>query len=341
MNTRQTEHTLGTISSLDALPCDLKKQLEHISILAYKGMINKKLVFTQDELSSILPSEVGSLITRFLSCILPATATATPAQDLPAMGMLQKVQWAGSNNKAISYNFVHHSIQEMLAAYRISQMGYFEQVRVFRTLLSKPRFAAVLQFYAGFTKLTNRRVRNIITGRDFNGGIALLSCIRCFFEAQINDQSLYEKISQRLRGNLHLDDIALSPLDCLSVGYFLSFVLRNSRKLNINLVHCSIDDHSFGLMMGELSKACPAVKVAVLNITNNKITAGGIATGLQANTTLKTICVGGETTTDEEALSLAAASTENTSIECLRLYWLSTHPESTLKEIGECVRTST
>ena len=36
-----------------------------------------------------------------------------------------------------------------------------EQVRVFQTLLGEPRFSAVLQFYAGFTKLTNQGVRNI------------------------------------------------------------------------------------------------------------------------------------------------------------------------------------
>ena len=42
-----------------------------------------------------------------------------------------------------------------------------QQVRVFQTLLREPRFAAVLQFYAGFTKLTNEGVRNIITGSDF------------------------------------------------------------------------------------------------------------------------------------------------------------------------------
>ena len=83
------------------------------------------------------------------------------------MGVLQRVQWAGTSSKTISYNFVHPSIQEMLAAYRISQMGYSQQVRVFQTLLSKPRFTAVLKFYAGFTKLTNRGVRNIITGSDF------------------------------------------------------------------------------------------------------------------------------------------------------------------------------
>ena len=55
VNTRQPKHTLGTISSLDVLPRDLKKQLKHISILAYEGVMDNKIVFTQDELPSILP----------------------------------------------------------------------------------------------------------------------------------------------------------------------------------------------------------------------------------------------------------------------------------------------
>ena len=167
VNTRQPKRTLGTISSLDALPRDLKKQLKHISILAYEGVMNNKIVFTQDELPSMLPRSIWDMILNFLSQILPTAAT--PAQqDLPAMGVLQRVQWAGTSSKTISYNFIHLSIQEMLAAYRISQMGYFKQVRVFQTLLGEPRLAAVLQFYAGFTKLTNRGVRKIITGSDFH-----------------------------------------------------------------------------------------------------------------------------------------------------------------------------
>ena len=177
------------ISSLDALPHDLKKQLKHISILAYKGVMNNKIVFTQDELPSILPRRSCNTILNFFSKILPVAAT--PAQqDLPVMGVLQKVQWAGTSSKTISYNFIHISIQEMLAAYCISQMVNAQQVRVFQTLLREPRFAAVLQFYAGFTKLTNRGVRNIIKGSDFtyslldkSSRLSLLSYIRCFFEA--------------------------------------------------------------------------------------------------------------------------------------------------------------
>ena len=183
VNTRHPEYILGAISSLDALPHDLKKQLEHISILAYEGVMNNTIIFTQRELPSIFHST------------LPAAATPTPTQqELPAMGVLQRVQWAGTSSKTISYNFIHLSIQEMLAAYCISKMGSSQQVKVFQTLLGEPRFAAVLQFYAGFTKFTNEGVRNIITGSNFNSErssmLSLLSYIRCFFEAQIRDQSV-------------------------------------------------------------------------------------------------------------------------------------------------------
>ena len=223
VNTRQPERTIGTISSLNALPRDLKKQLKHISILAYEGVMNNKIVFTQDELPSILPTSSWDTILNLLSKILPTAAT--PAQqDLPAMGVLQRVQWAGTSSKTISYNFIHLSIQEMLAAYRISQMGNSQQVIVFQTLLGEPRFAAVLQFYAGFTKLTNQGVRSIITGSDFTDETpsqhSLLSYIRCFFEAQIRDQSLYQKIIPRLDGELDFSFVTLNPLDCMSVGYF-------------------------------------------------------------------------------------------------------------------------
>ena len=327
VNTRQPNRTLGTISSLDDLPRDLKKQLKHISILAYEGVMNNKIVFTQDELPSILPRSSWDMILNFLSQILPTVAT--PAQqDLPAMGVLQRVQWAGTSSKTISYNFVHLSIQEMLAAYRISQMENDEQISVFQTLLSKPRFAAVLQFYAGFTKLTNRGVRNIITGSDFtyveSSKLFLLNYVRCFYEAQIDDQSLYSKIFPRLNGILGMTSVNLSPLDCMSVGYFLALVCRNSRKVRVDLSRCGINDHSFGLMMGELSKhaeACPAGAlhgVTELDISHNEISDKGIAlisTALQTNTTMKTLNISLCNMSDDGAESLARALTVNKTLQ--------------------------
>ena len=333
VNTRQPKRTLGTISSLDDLPRDLKKQLKHISILAYEGVMNSKYVFTQDELPSILPRSSWANILNFLSQILPTVAT--PAQqDLPAMGVLQRVQWAGTSSKTISYNFVHLSIQEMLAAYCISQMSNDEQVSVFQTLLKEPRFATVLQFYAGFTKLTNQGVCNIITGSDLTTNVSsqryLLIYVRCFYEAQINNHSLYSNVFRRLNNILDMSEVTLSPLDCMSVGYFLALVCRNSTKLRVDLSRCGINDHSFGLMMGELSRhaeACPAGAlhgVTELDISNNLIGDNGIAlisTALQTNTSMTILNISTCNMSGDGAESLARALTANKTLQKLYVSW--------------------
>ena len=325
VNTRLPKHKLETISSLDDLPHVLKTHLKHISILAYEGVMNNKIVFTQDDIQFILPRGMWEKIFVLFSSILPASAISTHAeQDLPAMGILQRVQWAGTSSKTISYNFVHLSIQEMLAAYRISQMGNVEQVTVFQTLLGEPRFGAVLQFYAGFTKLTNQGVRDVITSSKFKSDtkLLLLSYIRCFFEGQIHDQLLYEKISQSLNGSLNFTAITLSPLDCMSIGYFLAFVLINRFLCFTN---CGINGQSLSLMMGELTKhakACPLHGVESLDTDCNKIGDNGIAliaTVLQTNTTIRELSVRDCSISDEGAESLARALAVKSSLSRLSI----------------------
>ena len=312
MKKRQAKQILSTISSLDDLPRDLKEQLDSICILAYKGIMQNKVVFMQEELPSILP---------------------TPAQeDLPTMGVLQRVQWFSISSKTMSYNFVHLSIQELLAAYCISKMKQSEQVRVFQTLLGEPRFSAVLQFYAGFTKLTNQGVRNIITGTDFTNDtssqLSLLSYMRCFFEAQIIDESFYQQIVPKLDGKIDLYNTTMSPLDCMAFGYFLAFVLRNTSQLCVNLESCSIDDHSLCVLMGELSKHAEASREGVLhrltelNISFNRIGDNGIvciATALETNTTMRTLDVWDCDISDVGVKSLAKALTVNRSLHKLNM----------------------
>ena len=93
--------------------------------------MQNKVVFTQEDLLSILP---------------------TPVQkDLPAIGVLQKVQWFSISSKTMSYNFIHLSITRTACC--LLHLKENEQVRVFQTVHGEPQFSAILQFYAGFTKL--------------------------------------------------------------------------------------------------------------------------------------------------------------------------------------------
>ena len=207
-----------------------------------------------------------------------------------------------------------------------------EQVRVFQTLLGEPRFSAVLRFYAGFTKLTNQGVRNIITGTDFTdyetSKLSLLSYMRCFFEAQIIDESFYQQIVPKLDGKIDLSHTTMSPLDCMAFGYFLAFVLRNTSELCVYLMNCRIDDHSLCVLMGELSKHAEASREGVLhgvtelNITGNEIGDNGIAsiaTTLETNTTMRTLIVNGCNISDVGVKSLAKALTVNRSLHELNM----------------------
>ena len=157
------------VSSLNDLPHDLKDQLKHICVLAFEGVKQNRVVFTEEDL---------------VRQNLP--------HDLPGLSVLQIVDsFVAIGGKTAYRYFIHLSVQELLAAYHISQLGEDEQVKVFETLLYEPRYSAVLQFYAAFTRLTNQGVRNIIIRRDFDSNRfskkRLLKIISCFFEAQIQE----------------------------------------------------------------------------------------------------------------------------------------------------------
>ena len=147
----------------------------------------------------------------------PAVTTpCTPdeQQDLPnsQLGVLQKVQYlriGHTDNLILLY--ASFEDKKCLLNYCISQMGNDQQVRVFQTLVGEPRFAAVLQFYAGFraSSLINVFVY-IITGSDFqayskSSKLSLLSHIRCFFaSSKFMISHCMKKIILRLNATLDL-----------------------------------------------------------------------------------------------------------------------------------------
>ena len=138
LKTRQPDRVLEDVSSFEDLPADLKDQLHKLSEVAFNGVMQNKIVFTQKELTS-----------------------------LSTLGLLHSVQGFGRiGSKLVTCNFIHLAVQELLAAYYISQLEPAEHSKQFEILLNDYLKFAVLQFYAGLTGLTNEGVRNLITGYD-------------------------------------------------------------------------------------------------------------------------------------------------------------------------------
>ena len=320
------------VSSLDDLPHDLKVQLNHLCVLAFEGVKQNKVVFTEEDL---------------VRQNLP--------HDLPGLGVLQIVDRLVTIRGKTPYGyFIHLSIQELLAAYHISQLRKDEQMKVFKGLLDEPRFSAVLQFYVAFTRLTNQGVslRNIITARDFDNTdssqLNLLNIMRCLFEAQLHDDtSLFQEIIPRLNGVIYLSDVTMTPLDCMSIGYFMASLPRAGGKISVHLCRCGIDDYSLGLLVEEFSKhaeVCPAgvmqAGATELNISwNDKITEIGIAHVLRTNITnkLKAEHCG---ISNLELKSLASALAVNSTLEELDISNNSTG-DSSIGHIGTALQSNT
>ena len=161
--THEPDTSLSELSSLDDLPDDLKSSLSNLSVLAFNGVMQDKVIFYSKDLqSSRLPN------------------------DLPSLGLLQAVQGFTLTSKFISYNFLHLSVQELLAAYHISQMASSEQIKVFKKLFESSRFQAVLLYYCGFTKLNNPAIQEFISSyqHDISSLKKILPLLHCFFETQ-------------------------------------------------------------------------------------------------------------------------------------------------------------
>ncbi len=261
---RETEgkgKRLPRLKSLDHIPMEIQLYFSSICALAFHAIKNNQATFSEDDLHSAQLS------------------TDTPEQLL---SLLQGWSTFRSSWEELSYSFFHLSIQELLAAYHIHKhCSLSEQVQIFRELFDQPRFAAVLQFYAAFTKfevegiheflrevvVTNRGPSLITTSQPTmptaNMYKTILDCqyeaqphktiLDCLYEAQ--DPSLCQYVAGLMNNELDVD-YTVSPLHCMVLGYFLCCIAPTDKhgKFHIHFRNYELDEHNFTYLINELKK---------------------------------------------------------------------------------------
>ena len=138
IQTRTRYKDVQTLTSLDTLPDTVQSSFDHLCQIAFNGIKTNKLSFSVEELA---------IHSRF-----------------DTLSLLQAVQdfrfGGGSVGVSHTYNFLHLSIQELLAARYISKQSLDEQVKLLDEFFDHPRFATVFRFFAGITQLKNERIAN-------------------------------------------------------------------------------------------------------------------------------------------------------------------------------------
>ena len=233
------------ISSLDNLPSDIQEPFNNLCTLAYHGVMENKVTFSAADLQSFkLPTELSTL------------------------SLMQGVASFTTFGESKLYNFLHLSTQELLAAFFISKMDPAEQVKIFNELFQQPRFANVFQFYSAFTKLQTEGIRDtisrIVNSKD---NILILSLLHCLYEAQ--DDTLCEFVGCELQREVDLSENTLSPVNCLSIGYFLrSVCTTNTGQFKLKLRMDRIDEYGATLLVREMSIVQAETAVTTAGIAN-------------------------------------------------------------------------
>ena len=277
------------LESICSLPESIREPFENVCKLAYHGVVENKIAFSHDDFSAVgIPT------------------------SMPLLGLLQAVDSLVSTGRRVSFNFIHLSIQELLAAFSISRLPPSQQISVFQELFGKSRFRAVFHFYSAITKLQNPGIRSIVSticqkAKDSHDQYPLLvSLLNCLFEAQ--DPSLCQFVAEQLKGSLDISSTTLTPLDCLSVGYFLSCVCVTTRgEFRVDLSRCFIDGHKCRFLTRSLCR-CPVPNSAAtgwlhMDLRGNDICESGsqhIANVLQNTSIVHTLLLGSDanSTTD-------------------------------------------
>ncbi len=125
---------VGSITSPDSLPLELRTPFVQMCQLAYYGINKNQTTFTDEDLT-----------------------TLSIPKDISDLGLVQIIPSILGGGHFVYYSFLHLSIQELLAAIHISLKSPKDQISVFQKLFGKPRFNAVFQFYTGITKLSATR----------------------------------------------------------------------------------------------------------------------------------------------------------------------------------------
>ena len=314
---------LASFESLEGLPHELQTSFYQLCKLAFTGARDNKVTFSASDLQALRVIKENS-----------------------ELGLLQAVPSIVSHGRSVYYNFLHLSIQEMLAAVHISRMPASEQISTFDSMFNDSRFSAVLQFYAAVTKLRTSRpflslvprflrpvpasiydlVRKIIR----KGSNALLvSLLNCLYEAQ--DTALCKYVGEQLRAKvsgsgigseLDLYDVSLLPQDCLSIGYFLgSIAVSYKGEFKVNLGYCSLEDVGIKILMQSLCRSldphCEITGHLSVDLWYNEITEEGasyIAEVLGTTRALRNLSLRSSPIGDKGLQYIAEALTNNTSL---------------------------
>ena len=192
-----------TIRQFSDLPSDMYQQFCEVSRIAYEGITNHQQVIFTD-----LPDDFDSL--DLMQCV-------------PELYV--------DEGAVLSYNFLHLTIQEFLAAYHVSLQSAQEKVEFFRNHQKAQSNQMVLKFFAGLTNLDDISDDELLPQPSDHELLPLPRDLRKYYIIAATTIHFLFEAKQRITMLNSLSGVifkkvsyhhSMSPFDCYMLGYIVS-----------------------------------------------------------------------------------------------------------------------
>ena len=261
----------NTITDLTNLPDPYNEIIQQLSKFSLEALNNNRLVFTLDEIKAACPD----------IAVIPGA--------INGFGLLQAIQHFGLTGKTMTFNFLHFSIQEFLAAHHVASLSPHDELKILKEKFWSDIHFNMFSFYIALTKgqrpsfrlfikpSFGQRFKGFLTGHGakvanefLNDEVKCFHLFQCFIEA--GDNKMCRSIENAKTFNSKIIDLfgtRLSPSDveCLTV-----FLTCSSHKEweKLDLSNCYIQDQGVHILHRGLT-SCD-VTITTLRLIYNGIT---------------------------------------------------------------------
>ena len=216
-----------------------------IVTLAFNGLKNNQLVFKSTEIDFDIVSE---------------------HETKNGFGLLQAIKHYPKKGagKAYSFNFLHFTMQEFLAAYHVSMLSNERQSMYIKQTFWKHRYSFMWMMYVGLVGVNSEIFVQFIskgkTYKDIEKGLKITSTIQndktkrlhvfqCYMEAKSTIAQLPLAISSMFKdGKVCFNDITLLSYHVSSLASFMSTVSINVPWKTLELKNCKLDDAAMNIL---------------------------------------------------------------------------------------------
>ena len=320
------------ITHLNSLPQPYSKIIDQLSKFAFKALGNNQLVFTLAEIKEECP-DIDKAINGF--------------------GLLQAVEYAGRTSKSLSFNFIHLSIQEFLAAHHVTTLSPNKELSFLqKNFWNNPVYFNMFDIYVALTNGQRpsfkrflqpslmEKFKKFLTGRQDSVGISqqLLSdkikCLRmyyCFQEA--GDLEMCKSLEQRTmldKQQIDLRLTRLSPSDLERLTTFLTCSSHKEWKM-LDLSFCDIQDHGLQILQRGLRSS--NVIITKLMIWFNDLTAvsSSAISDLTISCRVKILHIDGNYTVGEDDRLYRILTDHSSMVEELYMYYTNLSSSAAIK----------